>query len=92
MHQLLWLSPEPERMQAAGIPPTIAYQSPSWSWASVDRRVRATDETIAAFLFSIARLDVFSLILDAGVTLLDENDEFGRVMDGFIRIRGHLES
>ena len=90
LHQLPWLSPGSERREAEGLTPTVAYRSPSWSWASVDRPVEATDESRAAFMFSKAWLDTFSLILKADMTLLDDNDEFGRVTDGFIRIRGPL--
>jgi Heterokaryon incompatibility protein (HET) len=90
LHQLLWLSPDSERREAEGVTPTLAYISPSWSWASVDSLVEATDESRAACMFSTVRLDTFSLILDADVTLLDDNDDFGRVTDGFIRIRGPL--
>jgi Heterokaryon incompatibility protein (HET) len=90
LHQLPWLSSGSERREAEEVHPTVTYQAPSWSWASVDRPVKVTDESRAACGFSEVWLDTFSLILDTDVTLLDDNDEFGRVTDGFVRIRGPL--
>ena len=56
------------------------YQAPSWSWASINRCVE-----------NMVNFDARPLatILDHSVSV-DGPSEFGRVIDGYIRIRGQL--
>jgi hypothetical protein len=57
------------------------YRAPSWSWASVDVGVTATDEDglapVAAFL-------------DAAIVLADEGNEVGQITGGHARMQGKL--
>ena len=56
------------------------YRAPSWSWASVDQRVRFMPEHNGDSLITI---------LDAGVTPIGP-DSTGQIKDGFIRLNGWI--
>jgi hypothetical protein len=57
------------------------YCCPSWSWASIDGRINATDYGSDAHLFL--------KVLEARITPLGDDDA-GEVADGFVRVQGPL--
>jgi hypothetical protein len=61
-------------------PKPQSYQAPSWSWASVNERV----ENVVGF-----NSEPLASVLDFKVTVAGTS-EFGRVTDGYVRIRGRL--
>jgi hypothetical protein len=85
VHQLLWeTSPESVNGRTFSQRPK-KYRAPSWSWASVDGEIvpwwPASNQR--------TKYHVFSKVLDVSVTAVN-NDPFGQVKDGNLKIRGPL--
>ncbi|KAI4161999.1 MAG: hypothetical protein LQ342_004447 [Letrouitia transgressa] len=70
---LKWVPPFQDRR-------STTYVAPTWSWASCKRPWQ--------FSYPLSSTDQFKIkVLDAGITLVEDNP-FGRVSDGFIKLEG----
>lgn len=79
LHQLAWYVAWEGKLMGRISRPEI-YLAPSWSWACLNGPVAALHDMTT---------DPVASIVDYGITLAD-NNEFGRVTDGYVRIRGRL--
>jgi hypothetical protein len=83
--QLMWFV-QPESIQLGRMAIPTSYQAPSWCWASVNAPV---NDMYGAEVRKSALEHPVAALIDFSVVRKDEN-EFGQIIDGFIRIWGPL--
>ncbi|VBB81707.1 Putative protein of unknown function [Podospora comata] len=78
LHQCLWQVSFNTAVRPKGV-----YRAPSWSWASVDGAVHGFTKERLNLKFSCSLLHVET-------TLVSTRNRFGRVGNGFMRLRGRM--
>ncbi|KAM7206369.1 Heterokaryon incompatibility protein (HET) domain containing protein [Naviculisporaceae sp. PSN 640] len=90
LYQCLWQRLRPIPKDKPGVTRPKRYRAPSWSWASLDGSFHSLNVEHMMGWRDGARPTFSCHLLEAQTTLADENNPFGQVTGGILRIYGRM--